>query len=96
MVGRELDVLVESREPSKSAGGDPIVVGRTMRDAPEVDGLALLKGTFPAGTIVRAVVRGALPYDLLCDPLDALAPTSTVRAPRGSRGAGDARIRRRR
>ena len=96
MVGRELDVLVESREPSRSAGGDPIVVGRTMRDAPEVDGLALLKGSYAAGSMVRAVVRGALPYDLLCDPLDALTPTSPVRAGRVSRGAGDARIRRRR
>jgi ribosomal protein S12 methylthiotransferase len=96
MVGRELDVLVESREPSKSAGGDPIVVGRTRRDAPEVDGLALLKGTYPAGTMVRAVVRGALPYDLLCDPLEAAGPASGVRSVRASRGAGDARIRRRR
>jgi ribosomal protein S12 methylthiotransferase len=96
MVGRELDVLVESREPSRSAGGDPIVAGRTPRDAPEVDGLALLKGTYPAGSMVRAVVRGALPYDLLCDPVEALAPASTVRAARASRGAGDARIRRRR
>ncbi|MDA0366404.1 MAG: 30S ribosomal protein S12 methylthiotransferase RimO [Chloroflexi bacterium] len=69
VVGRELDVLVESTEPGQSQSGDPIVVGRTYRDAPEVDGLALLKGTFAAGTIVRARVVGALPYDLLCDPL---------------------------
>lgn len=96
MVGHEIDILVESREPSKSAGGDTIVVGRTVRDAPEVDGLALLKGAYPAGTMVRAVVRGALPYDLLCDPVDALAPALNVRATRPPRGAGDARIRRRR
>lgn len=96
MVGREVDVLVESREPSRSAGGDPIVVGRTYRDAPEVDGLALLKGTYPAGSLVRAVVRGALPYDLLCDPVEAAVLASPVRPGRAARGGGDARIRRRR
>jgi ribosomal protein S12 methylthiotransferase len=68
MVGRKLDVLVESESPATSEGGGPVVVGRTVRDAPEVDGLALLKGTFPAGSLVRARVDGALPYDLLCSP----------------------------
>ncbi|MGE3961639.1 MAG: 30S ribosomal protein S12 methylthiotransferase RimO [Dehalococcoidia bacterium] len=70
MVGREVDVLVESEAPTESMSGDPVVVGRTYRDAPEVDGLAFLKGTFPAGAMVRARVDGALPYDLLCTPLE--------------------------
>src|SRR5690606_27631938 len=61
MVGREVDVLVESEEPTESVTGDAVVVGRTYRDAPEVDGLAFLKGTFPAGSLVRARVDGALP-----------------------------------
>ncbi|MQC19435.1 MAG: 30S ribosomal protein S12 methylthiotransferase RimO [Chloroflexi bacterium] len=69
MVGREVDVLVESTEPTESQTGEAIVVGRTYRDAPEVDGLAFLKGTYPAGSIVRARVDGALPYDLLCSPI---------------------------
>ena len=68
MVGRTLDVLVESESPAVSEGGNPVVVGRTVRDAPEVDGLALLKGTFAAGSLVRARIDGALPYDLLCSP----------------------------
>jgi ribosomal protein S12 methylthiotransferase len=76
MVGREVDVLVESREPGESASGEPIVVGRTVRDAPEVDGLALLKGTFPMGAMVRARVDGALPYDLLCTPVEAATVAS--------------------
>jgi len=71
MVGREVDVLVESREPSTSQSGEPVVVGRTYRDAPEVDGLAFLKGTYPMGALVRARVDGALPYDLLCSPVPA-------------------------
>ena len=72
-VGREVDVLIESREPGQSASGEAIVIGRTVRDAPEVDGLALVKGTYPMGSMVRVRVDGALPYDLLCTPVDALA-----------------------
>ena len=71
LVGSEVDVLVESERPSQSEGGGPIVVGRTYRDAPEVDGLAMLRGEFPAGAMVRAHVDGALPYDLLCTPVEA-------------------------
>jgi ribosomal protein S12 methylthiotransferase len=79
LVGREVDILVESERPTESEGGGPVVVGRTYRDAPEVDGLALLKGTFAAGSMVRARVDHALPYDLLCSPaagqpLDFVAP----------------------
>jgi ribosomal protein S12 methylthiotransferase len=73
MVGREVDILVESREPSESASGEPVVVGRTFRDAPEVDGMAFLKGTYPMGSMVRARVDGALPYDLLCTPVQVTA-----------------------
>jgi ribosomal protein S12 methylthiotransferase len=69
LVGRELNVLVESEAPVESEGGGPVVVGRTYRDAPEVDGLALLKGEFATGSMVRARVDGALPYDLLCSPV---------------------------
>ena len=69
VIGREFDVLVESAEPAESAGGGPVVVGRTYRDAPEVDGLAFVKGEFATGSMVRARVDGALPYDLLCSPV---------------------------
>jgi ribosomal protein S12 methylthiotransferase len=67
-VGREIDVLIESREPDTSRTGEPVVIGRTERDAPEVDGLAFVKGTYPMGSMVRVRVDGALPYDLLCTP----------------------------
>ena len=69
LVGSELDVLVESEAPTASASGDPVVVGRSVRDAPEVDGLAFVRGEFPTGAIVRARVDGAMPYDLLCSPV---------------------------
>lgn len=69
VIGQEFDVLVESAEPVESAGGDLVVVGRTIRDAPEVDGLAFVKGEFAAGSMIRARIDGALPYDLLCSPV---------------------------
>lgn len=69
VIGQEFDVLVESAEPVESAGGDLVVVGRTVRDAPEVDGLAFVKGEFAAGSMIRARIDGALPYDLLCSPV---------------------------
>jgi ribosomal protein S12 methylthiotransferase len=97
MRGRAVDVLVESAEPAESPGGGPMVIGRTYRDAPEVDGLALLKGSYAAGEMVRARVVGAMPYDLLCEPLEAVAAGSV--APSGhvtGRVEGRRRARRRR
>ena len=73
-VGREFDVLIESLEPAETIDGEPISVGRTWRDAPEVDGLALLKGIHAAGDLVAARVDGALHYDLLCTPVEVPAP----------------------
>ncbi len=69
VIGQEFDVLIESERPTASATGEQIVVGRTYRDAPEVDGLAFVKGVAPVGAMVRARVEGALPYDLLCSPV---------------------------
>jgi ribosomal protein S12 methylthiotransferase len=73
-IGREFDVLVESLEPAETMDGEPISVGRTWRDAPEVDGLALLKGVHPAGALIPARIDGALPYDLLATPLELPVP----------------------
>jgi len=58
LVGRELDVLIEG-------AGDGISVGRTYRDAPEVDGLVILHGEWPVNTMVRVRITGAMEYDLL-------------------------------
>ena len=71
LVGSELDVLIESEAPTPSASGDLVSVGRSVRDAPEVDGLSFVRGDFPTGTLVRARVDGAMPYDLLCSPVSA-------------------------
>ena len=57
-LGRELSILVEG-------AGDGISVGRSYRDAPEIDGLVLLPGEFPVGEFVKARVVGAKEYDLI-------------------------------
>jgi ribosomal protein S12 methylthiotransferase len=56
-VGQELDVLIEGHD------GD-ISLGRSYRDAPEIDGLVLLEGEVPTGEIVPAQITGAMHYDL--------------------------------
>jgi ribosomal protein S12 methylthiotransferase len=57
-LGRDLDVLVEARR-----GAD--AVGRSFRDAPEIDGTVLIKNCNAApGTFVSARVSAAEPYDL--------------------------------
>ncbi len=71
LVGSELDVLIESEAPTPSASGDLVSVGRSVRDAPEVDGLSFVRGEFATGSLVRARVDGAMPYDLLCSPVGA-------------------------
>jgi ribosomal protein S12 methylthiotransferase len=56
-VGKTLDVLVEGY-------GDGISVGRSYRDAPEIDGMVLIEGKANVGDIVPARITGALTYDL--------------------------------
>ncbi len=69
MVGREIDVLVESAAARGRDVEAGLVIGRSYRDAPEVDGLVLLEGEFAPGDFVRAKVTRALPYDLVATPL---------------------------
>jgi ribosomal protein S12 methylthiotransferase len=56
-VGQRMEILVEGRQKG-------LTVGRSFRDAPEVDGVVLLEGDAPLGAMVRARITGALPYDL--------------------------------
>jgi ribosomal protein S12 methylthiotransferase len=61
MVGRTLDILVEGQEQGLS-------VGRSYRDAPEIDGLVLVQAALPVGQIVPVRVTAALEYDLIAEP----------------------------
>jgi ribosomal protein S12 methylthiotransferase len=56
-VGRSLDVLIEGV-------GQGISMGRSYRDAPEVDGLVLVKGEIPVGEMVSVRITDAMVYDL--------------------------------
>ena len=62
LLGRELDVLVEGQGVADD--GTPLIVGRSFRDAPEVDGQVLAWGTAENGEFVRVRVTEALDYDL--------------------------------
>ena len=65
MVGTEVEVLIEGRPEDGSAW----YAGRSYRDAPEVDGLVLVRADeLPLGGLVRARVERALAYDLLARP----------------------------
>jgi ribosomal protein S12 methylthiotransferase len=56
-VGKTLDVLVEGQ-------GEGISVGRSYRDAPEIDGLVLVESDLPVGELVPVRITGAMAYDL--------------------------------
>jgi ribosomal protein S12 methylthiotransferase len=56
-VGRTLDVLVEGFDNGLS-------VGRSYRDAPEVDGMVLIEGKAKVGEVVPVRINGAMAYDL--------------------------------
>ncbi len=56
-VGKTLPVLIEGQ-------GDGISLGRTYRDAPEIDGMVVIEGDIPTGEIVPVRVTGAMTYDL--------------------------------
>lgn len=58
LVGQVLDVLIEGQ-------GRGLSVGRSWRDAPEIDGLVLVEGSVPAGKMARVEITGALEYDLV-------------------------------
>jgi len=60
LVGREIDAVVDGK------GIDGEWTGRTVRDAPDVDGTIRLEGRgIAAGTFVRACVTEAYGYDLV-------------------------------
>jgi ribosomal protein S12 methylthiotransferase len=60
LVGREIEVLVEG----STAGRATRLRGRTPAQAPEIDGMVILKGDAQPGDFVRARVERALSYDL--------------------------------
>jgi ribosomal protein S12 methylthiotransferase len=62
LVGRNMQVLIDG-------SGDGMSVGRTYRDAPEIDGMVILEQQAPEGAMISARITGAMPYDLSAAPL---------------------------
>jgi ribosomal protein S12 methylthiotransferase len=62
-VGRSLPVLVEGQ--GEVEGGGVVSIGRSYRDAPEIDGLVLIEGEVPPGELVPVKITGAMAYDLV-------------------------------
>ncbi|MFZ2097175.1 MAG: radical SAM protein, partial [Anaerolineales bacterium] len=56
-MGKTLDVLFEGT-------GDGLSMGRSYRDAPEIDGLVIVEGEAPLGELLPVRITGAMDYDL--------------------------------
>jgi ribosomal protein S12 methylthiotransferase len=61
-IGRDLNVLIEGT-------GKGISIGRSYRDAPEIDGLVFVNGEIPSGQMIPVHITGAMAYDLSGVPL---------------------------
>ncbi|HPS42319.1 MAG TPA: 30S ribosomal protein S12 methylthiotransferase RimO [Anaerolineaceae bacterium] len=61
LIGKTMDVLVEGE-------GDGILVGRSYRDAPEIDGLVIVEGTGEVGKLLKVQITSALTHDLIGQP----------------------------
>ncbi len=69
-VGKLLEILVEG-EGEIADTGDPLLLGRSYRDAPEIDGLVLVPGVsgMPIGEMMEVHINSAMEYDLVGEPL---------------------------
>lgn len=69
LVGKTLDILVEGHGTPEDENGKTLEgalsLGRSYRDAPEIDGYVIVEGELPVGEIVPVRVTGATTYDLI-------------------------------
>jgi ribosomal protein S12 methylthiotransferase len=56
-IGERMQVLIEGHD-------DGISIGRSYRDAPEIDGVVIVEGDAAPGDMIPIRITGALPYDL--------------------------------
>jgi ribosomal protein S12 methylthiotransferase len=82
-VDTTVDVLIEgvgelatNAHHSKNAGRDPelncgncVSIGRSYRDAPEVDGVVIVENELPVGRLVRVKITQATEYDVMGTPV---------------------------
>jgi ribosomal protein S12 methylthiotransferase len=58
LVGKTIQVLIEGKDEN-------VLIGRSYRDAPEIDGLVFVDGNSNPGDLVNARVTDAMVYDLI-------------------------------
>ncbi|MBL8130633.1 MAG: 30S ribosomal protein S12 methylthiotransferase RimO [Anaerolineae bacterium] len=67
-VGKTLSVLVDGYGDAEDEDGNlldtRLSLGRSYRDAPEIDGYVIVEGELPVGEIVPVRITGATTYDL--------------------------------
>jgi ribosomal protein S12 methylthiotransferase len=66
-VGKTLDVLIEGSD-------NGISIGRSYRDAPEIDGMVIVESKLEIGDIVPVRISGAMAYDLTGVPAQVSQP----------------------
>jgi len=68
MIGKTIPVLIEGHGAGEDEDGndtgDMLSLGRSYRDAPEIDGYVIIEGELPVGEIIPVRVTGATTYDL--------------------------------
>jgi len=62
-IGKVMPVIIEEI-------GNTVSVGRGVTDAPGIDGVTFVKGTFSVGQVVPVRVIGVREYDLLAEPVE--------------------------
>ena len=68
-VGRELKMLVESEAGQTTEDGEPIIAGRTYREAAEVDGLVFALGQADPGDMPIVRIVESLGHDLWAEQI---------------------------
>jgi len=63
LVGKTLDALIEG-QGIVDGSTEVISLGRTYRDAPEIDGMVIVEGELPEGEVTPVRITGAMTYDL--------------------------------
>jgi ribosomal protein S12 methylthiotransferase len=59
-IGQTLNVLIEGLDEENQ-----ISIGRSYRDAPEIDGLVVVEGLAPVGEMVKVHINSAMTHDLV-------------------------------
>jgi len=68
LIGKTVDVLIEGQGEVEGSN-EVISLGRSYRDAPEIDGMVIVEGALPEGKIAPVKITGAMVYDLTAVPL---------------------------